>query len=62
MKARKKVIVEAMGKNIIIENPDNINMVFKQPGARTFMFKIKVNRKSAVGLEKAFKKLGERSR
>lgn len=54
----KKVFINAMGKRIIIDNPDDIDIMFKDRGTRPYKFKLKINKKGMERLQKTFKKIG----
>ena len=56
---KKRVRVEAMGKNIIIDNPDNINITFRGGKNHSFGFKLKINERDMKRLQKQFKRMGE---
>ena len=53
---RKQIIVNAMGKRIVIDNPDNVQIMFKEK--MPMIFNIDINEKGLNGLKGAFKFLG----
>lgn len=57
---RKRVVVNAMGKNITIDNPNDINIVFQDKGTQPFKFNIKIDKEYMRKLRASFLKFGER--
>jgi hypothetical protein len=54
---KKKVIVNAMGKQITIDNPSDINIVLKDKGCKPFKFKVQINKRGTRRLAGAFKRI-----
>ena len=50
---KKKIRIDAMGKNIIIDNPNNINIQFKDKGEK-FNFDLKIEPVKLKRLKRAF--------
>jgi len=53
---RKKIIVNAMNKRIVIDNPNDIRIIFNKR-KKVFKFKIKIDEKGTKNLARAFKKI-----
>lgn len=59
---RKMLIIQAMNKRIYIDNPDNINIEFRERGRRSYKFNLKVDRDGLKALEKTLKTIRKRVR
>lgn len=55
---KKKIIVNAMGKTITIDNPSSVDIVLKDKGCKPFKFNVQINKQGTKKLARAFKNLG----
>lgn len=54
---RKKVVVRAMGKNITIDNPENIEISLEDKGCKAFKFNVPITKYGTRKLARAFRKV-----
>ena len=54
---KKKIIVNAMGKQITIDNPSNIDIVLKDKGCKPFKFTMQINKRGTKRLARAYSKV-----
>lgn len=57
---KRRVIVNAMGKRITIDNPSDIDIVLKDKGCKPFKFNLRINKKGARHLARALKIVGSK--
>lgn len=55
---KRKVIVNAMGKQIHIDNPNSIEISLKDKGCKPFKFELRIDKQGTRKLARAYKKIG----
>ena len=50
-----------MGKNITIDNPDNVQITIREPKKAPLMFNLNIDRKDMKHLKKVFTRFGKRN-
>ncbi len=52
---KKKIVVNAMGKRIVIDNPENISIAFSEKNCKPFVVNLKINKDYMKKIIKVFK-------